>query len=271
MGVRRIVLCILSIVLFFTVSGCGFVDGWNRLLSSMDDPDPRNPQSSYTPHNPSTLEQKTYPLFNQFPIPEYTQVNDSKTILILGNSFVGSSQIGAFLNDILTQRNTSMTCQAISRGYATVQTYTSDTALMESIAAGEYCYVFQCGFYTYPDATALQKMVTACKESNTGLVIFPAHNEQTGVINIATGVPILNWKNEINAIIDRGVAYEEFCMNDAHQHSTPLAGYVGAALIYQAIFKDVPPVLSQAPLTTQEVEQILGFYANTLNRNHVCR
>ncbi len=260
MRIRKIVLLVLCIVILCTTTGCSLMKVWLQSLQRIGNSETSN-----------TSETDPYPLHNDIAIPKRSKVNSSNTILILGNSFIGTSEIGAFLDDMLARGNTQMTCEAISRGYATVQTYTSDTYLMETIAEGQYCYVFQCGFYRYKDAVALEEMAAACKASNTGLVAFPAHNEQEDVINMIGDVPLLNWKGEINAIIDRGVAYRDFCIDDAHQHSTPLAGYVGAGLIYRAVLRKNPPELSQAPLTMWEVEQTLGSYTRTWNRKHVCK
>ena len=128
MRIRKIILLALCIVILCTTAGCGFVKIWKRIGNS---------ETS----NASATE--PYPLYNDIAIPNRSKVNSSNTILILGNSFIGTSQIAAFLNDMLTQGNTQMTCKAISRGYATVQTYTTDAYLMETIAEGGYCYVFQ--------------------------------------------------------------------------------------------------------------------------------
>ena len=59
----------------------------------------------------------------------------------------------------------------------------------------------------------------------------------------------LSWKEEIDALISGGVRYDDMCMNDMHQHSTPLAGYVGAHLIYRNLFDKIPLELGDgAPL-----------------------
>ena len=76
------------------------------------------------------------------------------------------------------------------------------------------------------------------------LVIFPAHNENATVIQRAIDsddtLYYLPWRDEINALIGAGVDFWDMCINDMHKHSTPLAGYVGAHMIYRAIFGEVP-------------------------------
>ena len=42
-----------------------------------------------------------------------------------------------------------------------------------------------------------------------------------------------------------GVREDDFCFNDEHKHSKPLAGYIGAKMIYQSLFGVEPPALSE--------------------------
>ena len=77
-------------------------------------------------------------------------------------------------------------------------------------------------------------------------------------------IPVLNWKNEVNALINGGVNYNDFCVNDSHKHSTPLAGYVGAHMIYRTLFKTTPPVLTyNAPLSEDFVKLKLEDYISS--------
>lgn len=190
--------------------------------------------------------------------------NDSKTILILGNSFVGTSQIGAFLKSMLDAAESDYSVEAVSRGYATVATYSSDTNLMSRIEDGEYCYVFQCGFYTVGDPDQFSLMREACMVSNTGIAVFPAHNENTTFISRADSDNMLDWQGEISALLAAGVEYDDMCFNDMHAHSTPLAGYVGAHMIYRNLFGKLPPDLTDdAPLDMEYIEAKLGSYVTT--------
>lgn len=197
-------------------------------------------------------------------IPAISPENDSKKILILGNSFVNSSQIGDFLNNMLEQVDSEYSAVAISQGYATVSTYSYDAELMAEISAGEYCYVFQCGFYSMAEPSEFERIKQACADSSTGIIAFPAHNENADVIGNIDKTECLSWKEEIDALISGGVRYDDMCMNDMHQHSTPLAGYVGAHLIYRNLFDKIPPELGDgAPLTKTEVAEKLGDYVQT--------
>ncbi len=186
-----------------------------------------------------------------------------KKILILGNSFVGTSRVGSILQ---TMCGTRMNVEAYSRGYANVDTYTEDENVMGSIRAGNYSAVFMCGFYFSDSVTDFGAMVNACQASNTKLAIFPAHNEGSTLVNHAydmySGVALLDWKSEINHLINGGVSYNDFCMADTHKHSTPLAGYVGAHMIYRAIFNEIPTTTQFSDVSSSEIAK-LGSYVSS--------
>lgn len=200
--------------------------------------------------------------------------NGSKQILILGNSFINSSQIGDFLNDMFYTSGEGYTVNAVSRGMAEVQHYAADTEMCNAIKSGQYSYVFLCGLYSDEAVNAVSTVKAACKASNTVLVIFPAHNESSEKIDAARtyngDLYVLDWKGEIDTLISRGVDRYDFCVADTHNHSTPLAGYVGANMIYRSLFKKAPPALTaSAPLTSAEVNSKLTDYINSggdLNR-----
>ncbi len=197
-------------------------------------------------------------------IPAIPPENESKTILILGNSFIGSSQIGEFLNNMLKQAGSEYSVVAIAQGYATVSTYSCDPEWMAEISRGNYCYVFQCGFYTPGEKEEFEAIKQVCSAANTGIIAFPAHNEDPNAVDKISKEDCLNWKAEIDALIAAGVPYEHLCMDDMHQHSTPLAGYIGAHLIYRNLFDEIPPELGDgAPLTAAEVTEQLGNYVKT--------
>lgn len=192
-------------------------------------------------------------------------ISRGANILILGNSFIGTSSIGNILSDMCPGHNIN----AISRGYATVsKTYAVDNSILSSIIYGEYDAVFLCGFYSQNDADALSEIVDVCKASATKLFVFPAHNENASVIKSAVSkydYPVfLDWKGEIDLLIDSGISYNDFCINDAHQHSLPLAGYVGAHMIYRTLFGKMPPDINYIGNIDQDyVDQKLGSYVDT--------
>lgn len=194
-----------------------------------------------------------------------SQGNGSKKIAILGNSFVhhSFSGIGVLLEDMLTQGNKDYTVEVVCKGGQGLQAFSSDEALLNRIRSGEFCYVFQCGYYSAEAARKLSVIQQACDDSDTKLVIFPAHNEQMPhIIEARLGhdrAYYLDWKSEVQSFIDNGANRWLFCYDDAHQHSTLLAGYVGAHMIYRSLFKEVPPALTDfVPLPMEHVRSILG-------------
>ena len=188
-------------------------------------------------------------------------------ILILGNSFIGSSQIGYVLSDMLNVNDKSLAVNPISRGYATVATYIADDALMARIESGEFDGVFICGFYSDGEASNLKVLKTACDSSDTTLVIFPAHNEFEGPISLAQkacpDLPVLNWRGELNSLIETGVDKWDLCVDDAHGHSTVYAGLVGAHMIYRSIYGEIPNIDGMSSLNMSAAKDILGSYLET--------
>ncbi|MBO5305531.1 MAG: hypothetical protein J6B12_02090 [Clostridia bacterium] len=192
-------------------------------------------------------------------------LGEPSSILILGNSFIGTSNIGNVLKEMISLGGKSCNVRAISRGYARVGTYTGDEALMQSIRDGAYEAVFICGFYAVDEVKNLGILRDACEESLTELIIFPAHNENASAIAAAkaehSDLLCLDWKAEINALIEGGVDLWDMCINDQHKHSTPLAGYVGAHMIYRAIYEEMPLAPMKSTLTQSYIDSILGDYA----------
>lgn len=184
--------------------------------------------------------------------------------LILGNSFIGSSNIGELLSDMFSLNNKNVSFNAVSRGYAQVGTYTSDAAMMSSIESGQYDAVFICGFYANAEATNLVKLETACKKSNTELIIFPAHNEFEEPIKLARNkcpdLKFLNWKGELDMLIASGVDKWALCVNDEHLHSTEYAGLIGAHMIYRAIYGEIPTIDGMYSINVDSAKSLFGEY-----------
>jgi hypothetical protein len=94
--------------------------------------------------------------------------------------------------------------------------------------------------------------------------MFPAHNENDIVIADALKsdpAPLcLNWKKELNFLIESGVDRWDLCFDDYYAHSKPLAGYVGAHMIYRALYGEAPKISLQTSISQNSVNQILGDY-----------
>ena len=188
-----------------------------------------------------------------------------KPILILGNSFIGSSRVGAILQSMCdASGNNNYQIIWESRGMATVSNNWND--YIYEMQSGSFAAVFMCGFYGSEDVSAFKTFLEACQVSNTPLVIFPAHNEGNGAAaaNRYSTVYYLAWEHELNMLISSGVDMWDLCIDDYHGHSRPLAGYVGAHMIYRSLFGEMPPILSQYDdVSYSTVVQKLGDYSET--------
>lgn len=186
------------------------------------------------------------------------------SVAIMGNSFISSSRIGGILNDMHVQNGKACYIDAMARGYAHIDTYVNDTALMNEVRAGAYDVVFICGVNSL---SYLEELKEICDAGQTTLVIFPAHNEPQGQIDSARAaypdIRIMDWKGEIDALINDGRDFWDFCIDDDHKHSSPLGGYVGAHMIYRAIWGEVPTGESGYGVTQEEIDKILGEYVST--------
>lgn len=193
--------------------------------------------------------------------------NDGENVLILGNSFIGTSQVGSILQEMMDKCGRNTFVAHYTRGYAHVDTYAYDEQVMADIRSGIYSAVFICGFHNNDQAEHLAVMKAACDASKTTLVIFPAHNEQPVSIKYAKenveGVYLLHWKDEIQSFIDMGGDKWDFCINDAHFHSTPLAGYIGAHMIYRSLYGEIPDCSLSETISQEYVDSILGEYSKT--------
>lgn len=210
-----------------------------------------------------------------------SNLKNAREILILGNSFVSSSSsnIGNILSEMFLLNGKSCNVTAISRGYATVHTYISDDSIMSDIRGGQYDAVFICGFYDDQQVANLGVLKSACDTSQTQLIIFPAHNENASSVKLANSrypsLVSLNWKSELDELINEdGVNRWDLCTDDQHDHSKPLAGYVGAHMIYRAMYSELPQKPMQGPISQSYIDSILGDYAyrydtSTIDENKI--
>lgn len=162
-------------------------------------------------------------------------------IMVLGNSFINSSQVATTANQMLT--GTGYHVQGVSVSYAEVSH--SWSSYLEPMRQGAYAAVFMCGFYGQDDVETLDVYAKACAESDTPLIIFPAHNERMAQAAATQyshyeNVYFLDWKGDLDDLLAAGVPEELLCVDDGHKHSTPLAGYVGAHMIYRALMGKLP-------------------------------
>ncbi|MBQ8403506.1 MAG: hypothetical protein IJX55_03660 [Clostridia bacterium] len=187
--------------------------------------------------------------------------NGRNTVMILGNSFVATSHIGSILNELCTPEEISY-INAVSLPNVSIKDYAGSPTYLARIESGEYGMLFMCGLFSNDDVTGLEKIYEACKKSGTVLVLFPAHNEDRKRIKTAQEkypeLVTVDWKDEIEQLIYSGVDRWDLCMNDGPLHSTPLAGYVGASMIYRALFGELPKTS-----VTQQMSGINQGYVKT--------
>lgn len=192
-------------------------------------------------------------------------LTDPSSILILGNSFISSSGVGYILNEMMMLGRKKCNVEAISRGYATVGTYVKNSFIIQDIRDRKYDAVFICGLYSIDEIEHLGTLKRVCEESQTQLVIFPAHNERANIVDYAKleypSLTCLNWKAELEALIAQGVDIWDLCYDDEYKHSTQVAGYVGAHMIYRAIYNELPTVPMEVGLKQSYIDGILGDYA----------
>ncbi len=192
--------------------------------------------------------------------------NGANKILILGNSFLGTSKIGNFLEAMFIQGNKNYQVDVISVGGASIENFANEY-YSQKIISGDYFAIFQCGIYNDRSKNYIDYIKSACDKTNTNFVLFPAHNEVEHEINeikfLYPEILVLNWKNTIEKLVYSGVFWEDFCINDSHKHSKPLAGYVGALMIYRALFNEPPLKCYNYPLDMNYIEKTLGDYTYT--------
>lgn len=239
---------------------------WYRICYSYKD-DAGNDRAITLEIAESTMDKKAFEWFSEptpVPVKDYRKLpslslgggNEAKSIAILGNSFLydGYSGIEIILSDMMAQGGRNYDVTATSIGYATISKYASGESdshieAVNEIKNGAYDMVFMCGLYNNSDVEALRTIYDICKNSGTKLVLFPAHNERAAQIDKAReqypDIVILNWRDELEALIEAGVKKSDLCKDDTYGHSTALAGYVGAKMIYKSLFGVEPPALSQ--------------------------
>ena len=187
-----------------------------------------------------------------------------KEILIVGNSFVRTSDIGNILKEMFKINNKKCQVTAISRNGTAISDYAEDPNFLSDLRSGSYDAVFMCGLYDDKDVPNVAVIKKACDKSDTKFILFPAHNEIPYQISAARSsyesVLFIDWKNEIEAFITLGKSKWDFCIRDYDKHSNPIAGYIGAHMIYRAIYGEVPAKDLTTSIKQSEVDSIIGDY-----------
>ena len=193
-----------------------------------------------------------------------SDIDKSRAVAFIGNSFIWTSEVANIFSEMLTVNRKNLPVRTFEYGGAQIYNFARNQTLLSELRSGEYGTVFLCGFYGKYKNEDLQIIIDACKQGNAKLVAFPAHNETPSSIESAKAyakdLTFLNWKDEIDMLITDGVNASDMYVNDAHNHSTPLAGYVGAHMVYRAIYGEVPKGTLSGVVSTSYAKSKLGDY-----------
>ena len=194
-----------------------------------------------------------------------SDIPQNRPVVFIGNSFIGSSKVDTIFKEMLRKEGKSLTVMTRAYGGAQLEDYANDTYLINEIKSGKFGTIFLCGFYGY-SRSDMKIIVDACEQSNTALAVFPAHNEYDSSIKLVQKhfpeLAHINWKAEVDALISNGVDPLDMYVEDAHKHSTTLAGYVGAQMAYRAIFGEIPTKPISETISTSYVRAKLGDYVD---------
>ncbi len=185
-------------------------------------------------------------------------------IAVFGNSFIGTSQICQIFNELSSDNGQTRKLIDYQADYYWLLNYVSASQLKSE----GYSAVLLCGFYSSEILNDLADVYSNFVEAGIEIIIFPAHNENRMLLNtVAIRYPelyIMDWKAEIDMLINSGIDRWDMCIDDAHDHSTPLAGYVGAHMVYRAIYGEIPDSTQLNKYITYDyLKSILGDYVET--------
>ncbi len=189
-----------------------------------------------------------------------------KYLYFVGNSFIGYSYIDSILEEMSEKSGYDLKIGWKWIPNSRIVDFSKDPGIMSRIKSGSYDAVFLCGMYAADDVDAIKDIVYACQASGVQLILLPAHNENASVIEMVQNkyptIPIINWKEELEALIGEGRSFWSFCYNDGVNHSNKIAGYVGAHMIFRAIYGKNPSVTVSEYVSQGEVNGVLGSYVS---------
>lgn len=193
-------------------------------------------------------------------------------ILILGNSFINSSNVGFYISKLASEKLQNIEVTAISTGFYDITQYYNDiindtnvkngnvsksntksksssnnidnSNYIQKIKENYFDVIFLSGAYNYADASSLTKLLNFVENLKTKIVIFPADNENTSVLNSAminnTNADLANWNYTIDLLKNDGFTKENLCNIDSFLHTNYLGGFVGACSIYSYLYNEKP-------------------------------
>ena len=72
-------------------------------------------------------------------------------------------------------------------------------------------------------------------------------------------VMFVNWKAQLDSLINSGTPRSDLCTDDNVKHCKPLAGYVAAFMLYRNMFGKNPPAISGTNVPQSEVQKLSAF------------
>jgi hypothetical protein len=165
-------------------------------------------------------------------------------ILILGNSFVASSNIKYILDTLNSENKQKLEVTGESVGFYSVTKYYIHLADYPLITDGYYDVIFLCGIFGAEDYVNVEKFVQEIKNTKTKVVLFPAENEYPLGIEQAfkdnKSIGLAYWLKATNTLYQKGFSKLDLCINDEYMHTNQLGGYLGASMIYSYLFQKKP-------------------------------
>lgn len=187
-----------------------------------------------------------------------------KSVYFVGNSFIGYSEIPYILEEMAYRNGKQLKVDHIWLPNTRMYDFARNSEILATIKSGKYDAIFICGMYGSDDAIHCDKIKEVCKAAGVELILFPAHNESAAVVTATkarhSDLEIIEWKNEIESLISDNRNFWDFCYNDGPKHSNEIAGYVGAHMIYRAIYGKNPTAPVSQYVKQADVNRILGDY-----------
>ena len=212
---------------------------------------------------------------NVYTEPNYGMLSNlkNKHVYFVGNSFIGYSDIPNILKEMSQRNGQNLRVSWKWIPNSRISHFIKDSEIMDALKSGKYDALFLCGMYSTDDVADIDAIVKACNASGTQIVLFPAHNENAAAIemmrNKLPSLKIIDWKGEIEALITEGRSFWSFCYNDGPRHSNEIGGYVGAHMIYRAIYGKNPTAQMSQYVKQSDVNRVLGKYVTSASARRI--
>lgn len=182
-------------------------------------------------------------------------------ILVLGNSFIWTSDVDGQLLELASANGVRLEVTRHAVGYSQAAGHYQDIFVQQlypEVFENYYDVILLQTIYQFNDYLAVGDFLTAMDRYGieAQLLLFPAENEGGYAENAKADYPkarLANWKQllfEVKYNLGFGNALN---FDDDIQHSSPLAGFAGAVLLYYRMFAELPDA-------TELADRMLGAY-----------